>query len=69
VISPDRKSCGFNMEKTQAAYQWGYDLVNKYKLVPTRAEVQQTTKAMFYAGTLATFLTAQPTCGWALRRP
>jgi multiple sugar transport system substrate-binding protein len=56
VVSPDRKKCGLDMEKTQAAYQWGYDLVNKYHVVPKREEVQQNTKAMFLAGTMATWL-------------
>ena len=56
VVSPDRKTCGLNLEKTQAAYQWGYDLINKSHVVPQRAEVQQNTKAMFLAGTMATWL-------------
>ena len=56
VVGPDRKKCGFDLEKTQEAYKWGYDLINKYHVVPKREEIQEGSKAMFYAETMATFL-------------
>jgi len=55
VVSPDRKQCGLTMEKTQEAYKFGWEMVNKYHVVPTRTEIQEGAKAMFLAGTLATF--------------
>jgi ABC-type glycerol-3-phosphate transport system substrate-binding protein len=55
VVGPERKQCGFNAEKTQEAYKYGWDLVNTHHVVPKREEVQEGTKAMFLAGTLATF--------------
>jgi ABC-type glycerol-3-phosphate transport system substrate-binding protein len=55
VISPDRKQCGFNMEKTQEGYKYGWELINKYHVVPVRTEIQEGTKAMFLAGTMATW--------------
>jgi ABC-type glycerol-3-phosphate transport system substrate-binding protein len=56
VVSPDRKTCGFDMPETQAAYKWGYDLIHEYGLVPLREQVQENAKAMFYAETMATFM-------------
>ena len=56
VVGPERKKCGFNLEKTQEAHRWGYDLIHKYHLVPLREQVQKGSKAMFYAETMATLL-------------
>lgn len=56
IISRDRKSCGFNLPKTQDAHKWLYDLVNKYKVVPGRGQILKDQKSMFYGGMLAIIL-------------
>jgi len=53
IVSQDRKSCGFNLEKTQDAHQWIYDLINKYKVVPSRGQILQDQRSMFYSEMLA----------------
>lgn len=56
IVGPEREKCGFNLPETQEALRWGYDLIHEYGVVPTREEVQESNKAMFYAETMATFL-------------
>ena len=56
VIGPERKKCGFSLPETQEAHRWGYDLIQKYHVVPMREQIQEGSKAMFLAETMATFL-------------
>ena len=55
VIGPERKQCGMMMAETRDAYQWAYDMVNKYKVIPGQTQIQDSTQSMFYAGMLATY--------------
>ena len=56
IVGPEREECGFDLPETQDALRWGYDLVQEYNVVPKREQIQEGTKDMFYAETLATFL-------------
>lgn len=53
IISQDRESCGFSMEKTQEAHKFQYDLVNTYKVMPGRDQILKDMKSMFYSGMVA----------------
>lgn len=54
LISHDRTSVGFSLPETQDALSWQYDLINKYKVMPTQEQVLQNATSMFFAGMLAT---------------
>jgi len=53
LISDDRKKCGLDMPETQAAHQYFYDWINKYKVQPGRQEIQGNQTQMFYGQKLA----------------
>jgi multiple sugar transport system substrate-binding protein len=55
VVGPTRKECGFNLETTQDAFKWLYDVLNEYHVMPDRGEVEVGAKDMFYSGTMATW--------------
>ena len=52
LISEDRTKCGFDLPETQAAHQYVYDWVHKYKVMPGRAEMQGDYRQMFRSGKL-----------------
>ena len=60
IISPDRKKSGFDMPETQAAHQYFYDWVNKYKVQPTRQQIQGGINDMFYGQKVAITLNSTP---------
>jgi len=53
IISQDRKTSGFAMPETQAAHQYFYDWVNKYKVMPGQQEAQGGQSQLFYNQKLA----------------
>jgi ABC-type glycerol-3-phosphate transport system substrate-binding protein len=53
LVSDDRESCGFALEKTQDAHRWQYDLINTYKVLPGRDQILGDQRSMFYSGMLA----------------
>ena len=53
IIARDRATCGFDLEKTQEAHKWLYDLISTHKVCPGRDEILQNQKSMFYGEMLA----------------
>lgn len=53
IISPDRKTSGFSLPETQAAHQYFYDWVNKYKVMPGQQDAAQGQSVLFYNQKLA----------------
>jgi len=53
LLSDDRKKVGFDLAETQAAHQYFYDWINKYKVQPGRQEIQGNQTQMFYGQKLA----------------
>jgi len=60
IISQDRTKTGFDQENTQAAHKWIMSLEHDLKVVPTRDEILDTSKSMFYTGMLAIISNTAP---------
>ncbi len=60
IIDNERTSCGFNLPETIDAHQWMIDLIHKHKVVPTRDDVLESGKSMFYTGVLAIISNTAP---------
>ncbi|WP_274651128.1 ABC transporter substrate-binding protein [Paenibacillus humicola] len=58
VISDDRKSMGYDKPEAAQALQFWYDLIHKYKVSPTIAQMTDTTpESLFESGKLAMYTT------------
>ncbi|MBV7334542.1 extracellular solute-binding protein [Chloroflexi bacterium TSY] len=53
IIDNTRTQCGLNLPETVDAHQWLINLIHDHKVVPTRDDVLENHKSMFYTGLLA----------------
>jgi multiple sugar transport system substrate-binding protein len=53
LISEDRTKCGFSLPETQAAHQYFYDWIHKYKIMPTAQDMAGNAVQMFRSQKLA----------------
>jgi len=60
IVSEDRKSCGFALPETQAAHQYVYDWINKYKVMPGPQQAQGGQSQLFYNQKLAIAINCSP---------
>jgi hypothetical protein len=60
LTSEDRTKCGFALPETQAAHQYVYDWINKYKVQPGQQEIQGGQSQLFYNGKLAIAMNTSP---------
>jgi multiple sugar transport system substrate-binding protein len=60
IISQDRTQSGFDLPETIQAHQWMISLIHDLKVVPTRDDVLESGKSMFYTGMLALISNTAP---------
>jgi len=60
IISQDRTKSGFDLPETEAAHKWIMGLEHDLKVVPTRDDVLDSSKSMFYTGLLAIISNTAP---------
>ena len=60
IVSQDRKKVGFNLPETQAAHQYVYDWINKYKVMPGPQQAQGGQSQLFYNQKLAMAINCSP---------